>query len=347
MRECLLYLGTSDGLVTLRRGPGAWEEVGLGLKGLEVSCIAHHPERPTEIFVGTIGRGLFYSPDAGQTWRAVAKEIVFANIRSILVDAREPDHVFVGTEPAALFRSDDGGKSWSEVAALTRVAGHERWYLPLFPRAGAVRGIAAVPGLPGSLYVGIEMGGVLFTGDGGATWVNLTKGLNEDVHQVVVATNGGSVVYVATGEGVYRSFSGGQTWEQVSTTYTRAITAEPGHSQNVFSGPALRVGHLGRIERTRDAGSTWEDWSNGIGQPLPGMVNQLVAREGTLDELGGVFAVLSSGEVYHSELAEAGWAALTEAGTPHVNVIDVAVSRALPTNPDPAHAYRSLPQDGQ
>lgn len=324
MRDCLLYLGTSDGIVTLRRLPGAWEEVSLGLKGIEISCIAHHPERPAEVFAGTIGRGLFHSPDAGQTWRMAGKGITFASIRSILVDSRAPDRVFVGTEPAALFRGDDGGKSWTEVAALTRVAGHERWYLPLFPRAGAVRGIAVVPGSPDALYVGIEMGGVVFTSDGGETWVNLTKGLNEDVHQVVVATNGGSVVYVATGEGVYRSFAMGQTWEQVSTTYTRAIATEPGHSQKVFSGPALRVGHLGRIERSRDAGSTWEDWSNGLGQPRPGMVNQLIAREGTLDQLGGVFAVLSSGEVYHSEITQPDWAELTASGRPHVNVIDVA-----------------------
>jgi photosystem II stability/assembly factor-like uncharacterized protein len=311
-----LYLGTRDGVVTLRRAPGAWEELGAGLKGLDVSCIAHHPERPEDLFVGTIGRGVYHSADAGRTWSAVGPEITFANICAILFDPHEPRRLFVGTQPAALFRSDDGGRTWAELATLTQVPGHERWYLPLFPRAGAARSIAAVPALPGHLYVGIEMGGVVFTADGGLNWTNLTRGLNEDVHQVVVATNGGSIAYVATGGGVYRSFDGGRTWEQVSIAYTRAVAAEPGHAQTIFAGPALRVGHLGRVERSRDAGSTWEGWSTGLGEPVPGMVNQLLAQDGSLDSLGGVFAVLSTGEVYHSELARPDWASLTGPRSP-------------------------------
>lgn len=324
MSDGLLYLGTRDGIVSLRWRSGSWKEANAALKGVEVSCVAHRTDRPREVFVGTLGHGLYVSSDAGHTWRAAGPDIPLANVRAIFVDPDEPRRVFVGTEPVGLFSSDDGGRSWTEVASLSRVPGHERWYLPLYPRAGAVRALAKAPGKVDGLLVGIEMGGVVLTTDGGGAWTNLTNGLNEDVHQLWVPPSEPAVVFVATGAGIYRSFDLGQTWAQVSTNYTRAIAGTPGKLQTIFAGPSMRVGHLGRVERSPDAGSTWEEWSRGLGDPLPGMINQLVVRDGRSDDLGGLFAVLSSGEVYHSPLDVPNWTALFDGASPQVTVIDVA-----------------------
>jgi photosystem II stability/assembly factor-like uncharacterized protein len=187
-----------------------------------------------------------------------------------------------------------------------------------------VRTLSAVPGLPGTFYGGIEQGGVIYTNDGGDEWQLLGGGVNEDVHQVIVTAGGGSTVYVATGAGVYRSFDGGQSWDRVIEQYTRAIVQQPGHSAIVFAGPALRVGHLGRLERSRDDGSIWTSWSDGLPTPLSGMVEQLATRPGGLDDLGGLVAVLSQGEVYHSDFDCPNWASIICGGMPHVNVVELA-----------------------
>src|SRR5579884_1279743 len=85
MSEHLMYLGTNDGVLAMRRLPGNWEQVSAGLSGHAVWCLAHRPGRPQEIFAGSYGRGLFYSADAGQTWQPRNTGLTFTHVRSILV----------------------------------------------------------------------------------------------------------------------------------------------------------------------------------------------------------------------------------------------------------------------
>ncbi|MGH2460080.1 MAG: WD40/YVTN/BNR-like repeat-containing protein [Chloroflexota bacterium] len=324
MSEYLMSVGTDDGVIVLRRIPGNWEQVSTGLNGRRITALAHGPGRPCEIFAGSYGRGLYYSADGGVLWQARDAGLADTYVRSILVDPTDPSRVFVGTEPAAIFRSVDAGQTWQELTSIQQLPGHERWFLPYSPRAGAVRAIAAVPGLPGSLYAGIEQGGVISTYDYGDTWTLLDGGVDADVHDVLLAANGGVVVFAATGGGVYQSFDGGKTWGRVITDYTRALAQQPSHPALIFAGPALKVGHQGRVERSQDAGSTWSAWGYGLAVPLAGMVEQFVARSGTLDDLGGLFAVLSDGGIYHSPFDRPDWAPILCGGLPHANVVDVA-----------------------
>lgn len=325
MSEHLMYIGTDDGVLALRRIPGNWEEVSVGLNSHRVWALAHHPGRPQEVFAGSYGRGLFYSADAGHLWHPRNDGLTYTHIRSILFDPTDPSRIFVGTEPAAIFRSVDGGQTWEDLKSIQQLPGHERWFLPYSPRAGAVRTLAAVPGLPGSFYAGIEQGGVVFSYDYGDTWQMLDGGVNADVHDVLADADGGVTVFAATGGGVYRSFDGGKTWEQVIADYTRAVAQQPGNAAIVYAAPALRVGHQGRIERSNDEGSTWQPWWCGLQVPLAGMVEHLVARPGSLDDLGGLFAVLSEGEIHHCELDHPDWVPVVCGGQPHANVVELAV----------------------
>ena len=325
MIDQVLYIGTDDGVLAMRRAPNTWEEVSVGLKGHEISALAHRPGYPQEVFAGSYGKGLYYSSDTGATWQPAGKGIAFSYIRAILVDPNNPRSVLVGTEPAAIFKSEDGGRLWRELTAVRQLPGHERWYLPYAPRAGAVRTLAAVPGMSQSYYAGIEQGGVIYTYDGGDNWQLLDNGVNEDVHQVVVDADGGAIIFAATGGGVFRSWNGGKTWELVLPEYTRAIAIQPGGTQILFAGPALQVGHLGRVVRSRDAGSTWESWSAGLSVPLPGMVEHFAIRLGTLDSLGGLFAVLGDGDLYHCDLDHPDWVPVICGGVPRVRSVDLAV----------------------
>jgi hypothetical protein len=332
MVDRLMYLGTDDGIVVVRRLPGDWEDLGAGLKGLQVSALAHRPGQPREVLAGTYGRGMFHSSDAGHSWQPVSCGLACGYVRSILWDPDDPRLVLAGTEPVAIYRSRDGGRTWSELPAIRSVQGHERWYLPYSPRAGAVRCLVAVPGLSGTYYAGIEQGGILSSDDGGESWVLLNTTLHPDVHQVIVAAGDGSFLLTATGGGIFQSMNGGQLWEPVTPDYTRALVQRPGHPSVIVAGPAARVGHLGRVERSCDGGSNWEQWSRGLLVPLPGMVEQLIANPGGLDDLGGIFAVLSSGELCHSEFDRADWTPIVQ-GVPPIRVIDVAVMPDRPPSP--------------
>jgi hypothetical protein len=129
---------------------------------------------------------------------------------------------YAGVEPAALFRLDDAPV---ELSALAQVDGHDDWHSPWGP---ADLSCIVVDG--DRLVVGVEIGGVAVSHDGGRTWQARNKGLFEDVHVVIVD---GDALFATTGMGVHRSHDEGWswTWEQdgIDRGYTQAMVRTNGH----------------------------------------------------------------------------------------------------------------------
>ena len=75
--------------------------------------------------------------------------------------------VYAGTEPSRLFRSRDGGESWEELEALQEIPSRPDWSFPPRPWTSHVRWIAPSPHDPELVLVGIELGGLMLTEDGG------------------------------------------------------------------------------------------------------------------------------------------------------------------------------------
>jgi len=90
--------------------------------------------------------------------------------------------VYVGTEPSWLFRSRDGGASFEELQALQRIPSKPRWSFPPRPWTSHVRSIAPDSHDPHRLLVGIELGGLMYTEDDGATFTDHRGGAQPDVH---------------------------------------------------------------------------------------------------------------------------------------------------------------------
>ena len=126
-------LGTTNGVFLLR--DGALVELGLERE----SVTALHAAGDV-VLAGTYGDGLFRSADGGRSWEHIEAGLTASTFRFLSGD-------LAGTEPARVYRSSDGGRSWREFAGITRIPGHERWFLPYSPRAGAARN-AYVSGRP-------------------------------------------------------------------------------------------------------------------------------------------------------------------------------------------------------
>src|SRR5918911_824943 len=119
------FLGTTSGVLRLQ--DGGVEP--LRLDGHSVTAV--HASGDV-LLAGTYGDGLFRSADGGGTWERVEAGLTASAFRFL-------DGELAGTEPARVYRSPDGGRSWRELEGITRIPGHERWYLPYSPRAGAAR----------------------------------------------------------------------------------------------------------------------------------------------------------------------------------------------------------------
>ena len=292
-------IGTTSGVLRLRGG----RLEPLGLEGQSVTAL--HASREA-LLAGTYGDGLFRSGDGGRSWERIEAGLTASTFRFVSAE-------LAGTVPARVYRSADGGRRWEELAGLTRIPGHERWYLPYSPRAGAARN-AYVSG--DRLLVAAEVAGLLRSEDGGRTWVCEPVAGDEDVHHVTAHPDDPDLLYVSLGSaslnqrggrhgGIARSRDGGFTWEKLETDYTRATIVPPARPDLVLAGPAPRVGRGGRIVVSPDGGDTWEPAGHGIDMPMPDMVELFVAAPD-----GAVWAICSAGRLLRAAPGDWSWSSV-------------------------------------
>ena len=134
------------------------------LQGSGAQCLALDGDT---VYVGCRGAGLKRSADGGETFEDVPLPEV--DVFSVAVSAAD-GAVYAGTEPSRLFCSRDGGESWDELVALQGIPSRSRWSFPPRPWTSHVRWIAPSPHDPELVLVGIELGGLMRTEDGGGSF---------------------------------------------------------------------------------------------------------------------------------------------------------------------------------
>jgi hypothetical protein len=205
------------------------------------------------VLVGTLGRGAFLSVDAGATWEQV--ELPEPDVFSVAISAAD-GALYAGTEPSRLFASRDGG-AWAELESLQDIPSRSRWSFPPRPWTHHVRWIAPDPHRAERLLVGIELGGLMYSDDGGATFSDHRPGAKRDAHSLAWHPRVEGRAYQSAGDGAAWSRDGGRTWEAADEGrdlhYCWALAVDPEAPERWYvsaaSGP--RAAHRGDAARGR------------------------------------------------------------------------------------------------
>lgn len=288
-----MLVGTIDGVVTLDRKLRGkpWVEASRGLKGLHISALLCEPGSG-KLLAGCHADGGLWINDDGlaDDWREVTSGLRHRHIYSLAM--RETDgHVtlFAGASPAALYRSDDLGESWVEITSLTAVSGSDKWTFIPPPHHPHVKNIVFHPTEPETFFVLVEQGALLKTSDDGATWREIESYVGADdeswreVHRLMIHPHDGDLMYLATGEGLYRSRDGGGTFDNVHHRgermgYPEFLFLDPSDHKTVWMGGS----HLNPTEwfkdgiadstilQSRDQGDNWTEPNAGFPNPVIG-----------------------------------------------------------------------------
>lgn len=275
-----IFLATGQGVAVISRRNGRWQ-AGLELSGRETTCLAADPYRPERVYCGTFGQGLWYSDNGAATWQPAGAGISHDQVMSVAVSAAERSGpyglVWAGTEPSALFRSEDGGRSWQERPALTQLPSASTWSFPPRPWTHHVRTIAPDPVEAGRLFVGIELGGVMRSLDGGQTWEDRKPGAQPDAHTLRTHPAAPGRVYEAAGGGYAESRDGGATWQGDDTglahRYLWGLAVDPGDPEIIVVSAAYgpRQAHdAARAESTlyrKEGRRPWQESRAGLPEP--------------------------------------------------------------------------------
>jgi photosystem II stability/assembly factor-like uncharacterized protein len=253
------------------------------------------------VLVGTGEQSLFVSDDGGARWRAA--ELPEPHVFSVAFDG---DSAYAGTEPSHLFMAREG-QAWSELQALQDIPSREHWSFPPRPWTHHVRWIAPDPHRSQRLLVGIELGGLMYSDDGGESFEDHRPGAKRDTHALAWHPRVEGRAYQAAGDGAAFSTDGGQTWQVADAgrdlRYCWALAVDPDDPDRWYvsaaSGP--RAAHSAEQARGRLYGWEGEAWSV-LGVPADSMVYALLALDG-----GELVAGLADGRILHSSDRGSTW----------------------------------------
>jgi photosystem II stability/assembly factor-like uncharacterized protein len=93
-----------------------WSELSgpFGLEDYNPNTISVHPQRSSEIYIGTWG-GIIKSTDGGESWQRI--DLEGYDIQSIVVDISNPRILYAGSNGYGVLRSEDEGQTWKEMNA--------------------------------------------------------------------------------------------------------------------------------------------------------------------------------------------------------------------------------------
>jgi photosystem II stability/assembly factor-like uncharacterized protein len=319
-RSTQVLVGTIHGVVCMERdadGPG-WHVAFRALTDQHIHALLTEPDSGV-IFAGVNHGSIFASSDGGRTWERRDHGLTEHDVYS-LACTRLPGgaRIFAGTEPAHLFASDDLGRSWKELSAL-RSVDTSQWTFPAPPHIAHTKHINFHPQDPHTMFVGIEQGGLLKSSDDGNSF-QVVKGMDDDVHRIVINPLDANQIHITTGVGMYVTADGGTTWERRTDLqheiggYPDLLVLHPRQPQLMFvasarKGPGswFQEHYAGsRISKSTDGGLTWKPVQHGFPDRLRTAFEAMALED--WGESFSLFAATATGEVWCSDDGGEHWA---------------------------------------
>jgi hypothetical protein len=278
----------------------------MRLQGSGAQCLAHDGGT---VYVGCRGGGLKRSADGGDTFEDVP--LPERDVFSVAVSAAD-GAVYAGTEPSRLFCSRDGGERWEELEALQDIPSRPRWSFPPRPWTSHVRWIAPSPHEPEVVLVGIELGGLMRSEDGGHSFSDHRPRAARDVHCLAWHPSTPGRAYEAGGDAAAWSRDGGRTWKTAQAGrergYAWALAVDEANPDRWFVSAAPGPFEAHGRGPSDSAIYRWEGlgpWQM-IEGPFDSHVYALAAGQGKL------FAGLGDGTLLESEDGGESWSDLGE-----------------------------------
>ncbi len=176
----LLAAATGAGVARFALDGDVWQ-ADLAARESGISCLGRDPRDADFLLGGARGGGVWRSGDGGEHWEQL--DFPHPDVFSVAVSPAD-GAVYAGCEPSMLFVSRDRGETWAELESLREIPSAPTWSFPPRPWTSHVRWIAPSPHDAMLLLVGIELGGVMRSEDGGATWSDHRPGAQLDCHSL-------------------------------------------------------------------------------------------------------------------------------------------------------------------
>ncbi len=264
-----------------------WRHVGP-FRGGRVVAVAGHPTEQATFYMGSTGGGVWRTTDGGTYWENISDGFFArASVGALAVAESDPNIIYAGMGETTIrssvshgdgvYKSFDGGRTWLHCGlAETRNIGKIR----IHPTNPDLVYVAAL----GHAHGPNQERGVYRSVDGGKTWAQLlSRGEAAGAVDLSIDATNPRIIYAAfwegvhrahelvsggPGSGIFRSFNGGDTWEDLSEKPgipdgplgRIGVSASPARAGRVW---AIVEARAGAVLRSDDWGETWERANEG------------------------------------------------------------------------------------
>ena len=206
------------------------------------------------ICVGTIGAGLWRSPDGGESWERLRSNIWGdSRVFGLTTHPKDPSVIYAGTDEG-IYLSQDRGRSFERLDSP--MDSLHVWKIAIDP---------VDPVDPDTIFAGTEPSALFRSRDGGRRWEKLTVDMAEEcpnvrvprVTALVVDPSDHRIVWAGVEvDGVRRSLDGGDSWTRI----TGGLNDPDIHDMAVSVAEPKTVLTITpwEIFASTDAGETWQ-----------------------------------------------------------------------------------------
>ena len=192
-----------------------WYRKSLGLGILKIQSLATHPTSSFIVFAGTYEGGIYKSTNAGESWQPSNGGVLNNHIiYDIEIDRANPQRILVasrinGSLVGYLARSMDGGLNWTILLTGSGFSTPDYFY-----------DVDIDPGNSNIIYLTAHEHGFYKSVNGGESFSAINTGVTDlSARSFAIDSAHTGLVYGAVwhGDGVYRTWNGGASWEKSSS----------------------------------------------------------------------------------------------------------------------------------
>jgi hypothetical protein len=317
-----IFAGTARGIYLI--------EEGIPICRLKTRAVREIVQIGPSLFAGT-DAGLYVSPNEGVDWEGP----YLGDYGVWQVRVASDGSIYAGTHPAELFKSLDLGKTWRRLDSFGEIVNKEGWCIPLDPPVPSqARAIVLDKDDPGHIWVGVEVGGILRSIDGGENWSIVRPGDNPDLHMIFAHPEVSGMLFASTGygrldgvaemeegnAGVFRSDDYGESWRYIWNgiipRYSRPMCIDHrtpfgltvATAPTAFSSYKEVGGAQAMLYRSDDRGETWRSLCDGVHSPSSANFHGLVVNP---KAVGSVLVGTDTGELWEVD-KDSAWGLVAE-----------------------------------